>query len=54
MKRTFEYKLFADYYQFYLQDECAEGNLGDSWSPEAVERLLAVGRGRSESALFAT
>jgi hypothetical protein len=45
MKRTFEYKLFADYYQFYLQDESAEGNLDDSWSPEAVERLLAVAPG---------
>jgi hypothetical protein len=45
MKRKFEYNLFADYYQFYLQDESTDGNLGDSWSPEAVERLLAVAPG---------
>ncbi len=23
--------LFADYFQFYLQDESAEGDLSDSW-----------------------
>ena len=45
MKRTFEYKLFADYYQFYLQGESADGNLGNSWTPEAVDRLLAVAPG---------
>jgi hypothetical protein len=37
--------IFADYYQFYLQDEPAEGNLGDSWDGEAVARLLAVASG---------
>jgi hypothetical protein len=42
MSRRFEFKLFADYYQFYLQDECAEGNLSESWTPEAVGRLLAI------------
>jgi hypothetical protein len=45
MARTFEYKLFADYHQFYLQDESVEGNLGDSWTPEAVARDLAVAPG---------
>ena len=24
---TYKYKLFADYFQFYLQDEAAEGDL---------------------------
>jgi hypothetical protein len=45
MARTFEYKLFADYHQFYVQDEGVEGNLGDSWTPEAVARDLAVAPG---------
>jgi len=45
MKRTFEYRLFADYYHFYLQDERVEGNLGDSWTLEAVDRLVAVAPG---------
>ena len=40
--RRFEYTLFADYFQFYFQDEAAEGNLGDRWHDEAVTRLLAV------------
>jgi hypothetical protein len=36
------FDLFADYHQFYLQDEPAEGNLGNSWTPEATDRLLAL------------
>ncbi len=39
----FELELFADYYQFYLQDdEAGKGDLGDAWSEEATERLLTV------------
>jgi hypothetical protein len=38
-------ELFADYFQFYLQDESAKGDLSDSWGPEAVDRLLAVAPG---------
>ncbi len=41
----FEHRLFADYFQFYLQDESAEGDLGESWTEEAVTRLLAVSPG---------
>ena len=37
--------LFADYFQFYLQDESAEGDLSDGWTEEATERLLAVAPG---------
>lgn len=37
--------LFADYFQFYLQDEAAEGDLSDSWTDEATDRLLAVAPG---------
>jgi hypothetical protein len=40
-----ELSLFADYSQFYLQDECADGNLGDSWSEDATARNLAVAPG---------
>ena len=41
--RTFN--LFADYFQFYLQDEAVDGYLSDSWTDEAVTRLLAVAPG---------
>lgn len=37
--------LFADYFQFYLQDEAADGNLGDSWGEDATARQLAVAPG---------
>jgi hypothetical protein len=39
------YLLFADYFQFYLQDEAADGNLSEAWTDEAVARLLAVAPG---------
>lgn len=39
------FKLFADYFQFYIQDEDVEGNLSDSWNDAAVSRLLAVAPG---------
>jgi hypothetical protein len=45
LKRTHKCELFADYYQFYLQDERVQGNLGDSWTEEAVDRSLAVAPG---------
>jgi hypothetical protein len=45
MVRKFEYELVADYYQFYLQDEGATGDLSNSWTQEAVDRLLAVAPG---------
>lgn len=38
-------KLFADYFQFYLQDESASGDLSDAWSPAATQRMLAVSTG---------
>jgi hypothetical protein len=41
----YRFDLLADYHQFYVQDELAEGNLGDSWTPEATERLLALAPG---------
>lgn len=45
MAQRFELDLFADYFQFYLQDEDAKGDLSESWTPEAVERLLAIAPG---------
>lgn len=41
----YELTLFADYHQFYIQDENVDGNLSEAWSDEAVERLLAVAPG---------
>ena len=41
----YELRLFADYHQFYIQDENADGDLSDAWTDEAVERLLAVAPG---------
>ena len=38
----FELSLFADYFQFYVQDEAATGDLSQTWNKEATERLLAV------------
>jgi hypothetical protein len=39
------FDLFADYFQFYLQDETASGIDGDAWSGEATDRMLAVSTG---------
>ena len=41
----YEFQLFADYHQFYIQDEPADGNLSEAWTPDAVERLLAIAPG---------
>lgn len=43
--QRYHFELFADYFQFYLQDEPVEGNLGNSWTPEATDRLLAITNG---------
>jgi hypothetical protein len=32
----YRYQLFADYRQFYLQDEQADGDLSDSWTQRKV------------------
>ena len=45
MKQSYSFNLFADYFQIYLQDERSEGNLGKSWTNEAVNRLLALAPG---------
>ena len=38
----YQFEIFADYFQFYLQDEQAEGDLSDAWTEEAVQDLLAL------------
>ena len=37
--------LFADYFQFYLQDESTDGDLSDAWDPSAVQRMFAISNG---------
>jgi len=40
---TFQYQIFADYHQFYLQDDDQSfGDLSEAWTQEATDRLLAV------------
>lgn len=41
----YKFQLSASYHQFYIQDEAADGNLSDAWTPDAVERLLALAPG---------
>jgi hypothetical protein len=43
--RSLELSLFADYFQIYIQDESASGDLSESWNDEATARLLAVAPG---------
>ena len=41
-----QFDVFADYFQFYLQDDDTPlGDLSEAWTPEAVDRLLAVAAG---------
>ena len=44
--KSYKFNLFADYFQFYLQDEEATGNLSDSWTDEAVKNLMAIAPGK--------
>lgn len=39
---TLQLAVFADYFQFYIQDETANDDFGSLWTDEAVERLLAA------------
>jgi len=38
MKTSYRYTLFADYFQFYLQDEDADGDLSEEWTDETVSK----------------
>ena len=42
--QTLELSLFADYFQFYIQDDDdGFGDLSEAWSPEAEANLMALG-----------
>lgn len=43
--KSIELSLFADYFQFYIQDEPAAGDLSKAWTQEATDRMLAVAPG---------
>ncbi len=43
--KSFELSLFADYSQFYIQDEPASGDLSAAWTEEATDRMLAIAPG---------
>ena len=45
MNGKYSFTLFADYFQFYLQDESVPGDLSRAWTPETVDRLLALAPG---------
>ena len=41
--KNIKLELFADYFQFYIQDDDKnKGDLSDSWTQEAVDRLFAI------------
>ena len=41
--QVIELTIFADYHQFYLQDDDERfGGLSNAWTPEATERLMAT------------
>lgn len=42
MTNEIKLELFADYFQFYIQDEEVKGDLSESWTDEAVDILLAT------------
>ena len=40
-----EFQIFADYHQFYLEDENAPHNVIDVWDDEAHKRMLGIEEG---------
>ena len=43
--KSLSFVLFADYHQFYLQDEQCDSDWADAWTDEATSRMLAVAPG---------
>jgi hypothetical protein len=43
--KSIQLSLFADYFQFYIQDEVVTGDLSQSWNDDATARLLAIAPG---------
>lgn len=46
MIATYQFQLFADYHQFYLEDENITQDDNEIWTAEACEKLLAIAPGR--------
>jgi hypothetical protein len=44
MPLTYRFTVFADYFQFIVQDEKSEDDFATIWSPEALGMALAVGK----------
>jgi len=40
--QRYEFEVFADYFQFYIQDEKATGDLSHGWTKEACDKMLAI------------
>lgn len=40
--RKLDFEIYADYNQFYLEDETAPHDTGDIWTEETVEQMIAV------------
>ena len=51
--QLYHFDLFADYHQFYLQDEAAEGDLSDSWTRAQRTVSWRSRQAQSGSAQFA-
>lgn len=45
MKKSYSYTLFADYFQFYLEDVSWDTDWSDIWTPERTDNLLATDQG---------
>src|SRR5688572_23746756 len=43
--KEYDFQLFADYFQFYVEDEHPEDTTEHIWNEHAVEMGLAIGRG---------
>jgi hypothetical protein len=41
--RKLDFEIYADYNQFYLEDETSPHETGRIWTDETVERMIAVG-----------
>ena len=54
--RKLDFQIYADYHQFYLEDEASPHETGDIWTKETVgqmigvsEKLIAIGTARYET-----
>jgi len=45
MASTRSFELFADYFQFYIQDESSDGDLSNAWTDQATADLVALAPG---------